>query len=441
MNNCSKCGNPLQPGQTVCPICGTNIAIAPITQPVIDNSQKVEPVSVQQEVIEPVSLNKIEEVTPVVPVVPQVVAQQPVQTNQQVIQPVQPVQPVQSVQQVVQPVQQVVQPVQQVAPVVPVTPVVEPIVEQTPVASQGQVVEQVVEPVLQQNLSQNAETVNSASNVVDAMSIPNLEQIEANLEKQQVVQPTKKGFKLTKPMLVAIVVAVLIIFGAGITIKLNSNKAVTTKPNAIQSPEETKIKINTNGFKFEINNTWYVIESGSNTIVSNDSDTLTSKLFILKNSYDTLSASEIEHYFESSEYYKDINVESVTLSSEKKAVKVNLTYNKDNETLLVEYYYIDCGSSMTCGITTIYDNEQIKTDNEDKVKEIAGTLSYSDDSIKALNRTSKYSYMISAGEKIFNDYYYGITDPYDYYTDNEIDNNDSTNDSQDSTDDNYSEIE
>lgn len=434
MNNCSKCGNPLQPGQTVCPICGTNIAIAPITQPVIDNSQKVEPVSVQQEVIEPVSLNKIEEVTPVVPVVPQVVVQQPVQTNQQVVQPVQPVQTVQSIQPVVQPVQQV-------APVAPVTPVIEPIVEQAPVASPTQVVEQVVEPVLQQNLSQNADAVNSASNVVDAMSIPNLEQIESNLEKQQVVQPIKKGFKLTKPMLVAIVVAVLIIFGAGITIKLNSNKVVTTKPNAIQSPEETKIKINTNGFKFEINNTWYVIESGSNTIVSNDSDTLTSKLFILKNSYDTLSASEIEHYFESSEYYKDINVESVTLSSEKKAVKVNLTYNKDNETSLVEYYYIDCGSSMTCGITTIYDNEQIKTDNEDKVKEIAGTLSYSDDSIKALNRTSKYSYMISAGEKIFNDYYYGITDPYDYYTDNEIDNNDSTNDSQDSADDYYSEIE
>ncbi|MGN1337314.1 MAG: hypothetical protein ACI4WW_02445, partial [Candidatus Coprovivens sp.] len=53
------------------------------------------------------------------------------------------------------------------------------------------------------------------------------------------------------------------------------------------------------------------------------------------------------------------------------------------------------------------------------VKNIVESLSYSDDSIKALNTKTKYAYIISAGEKVFNDYYKGIEDPNAEITENE----------------------
>ena len=52
-NNCTKCGNPLQPGTTICPICGTNninasaapVAPAPVSAPEVPAPAPVTPVT------------------------------------------------------------------------------------------------------------------------------------------------------------------------------------------------------------------------------------------------------------------------------------------------------------------------------------------------------------------------------------------------------------
>lgn len=60
MNNCPKCGNPLAPGVTICPICGTN------TSSTINN-QPVQPAQQVQPKIEPIapSVQNHQAVTPV----------------------------------------------------------------------------------------------------------------------------------------------------------------------------------------------------------------------------------------------------------------------------------------------------------------------------------------------------------------------------------------
>ncbi len=69
-NNCTKCGNPLQPGTTICPICGTNninanaTPAAPAAQPVAPGPGPVPPVP---PVGEPAPVAPVAEPAPVAP--------------------------------------------------------------------------------------------------------------------------------------------------------------------------------------------------------------------------------------------------------------------------------------------------------------------------------------------------------------------------------------
>ena len=55
MNNCPKCGNPLEPGVTTCPICGNNLVNTPETNVVNNNVVAGSP-----EVLAPVTENKVD---------------------------------------------------------------------------------------------------------------------------------------------------------------------------------------------------------------------------------------------------------------------------------------------------------------------------------------------------------------------------------------------
>lgn len=430
MNNCPKCGNPLQPGQTICPICGTNITIAPIAQAPAAPQAPVAPAQPVQP-IQPVQPEV--QAAPVAPTVTPATQPQVVTPVAPVVEPVAPVAP-QAPVAPVQPVQQQVEVTPVVAPVVEEQPAVEKAVEQPivapiepvtpevtiqPVVETAPVVETTPESQVQEQSVETAPAVIPASditNVVDAMSLPNLEQLEATLDKPEETK-AKPKVRITKPMIIGCVAALMIILGSAVMLKLN-NQTAPVNPNAIQNPSVEKTRVVSNGYKFELLNTWYVVENGNDLVINNDSETVNVKLFYLKKSYDTLSANQIEEYFETSSSYSDVNVESITLASEKKAVRVSAEYTNENEeTQLIEYYYINGNENLTFGLTSIYKDEQSKKDNQKAIEELAGSISYSDDSIKALSLLSKNAYAYSAGEKIFNNYYYGIVAPEEYQND------------------------
>jgi hypothetical protein len=68
----------------------------------------------------------------------------------------------------------------------------------------------------------------------------------------------------------------------------------------------------------------------------------------------------------------------------------------------VQIYYINGGSSLTLGATIVYQSQDSKDKHVAYVTELIGTMSYSDDSLKAISTIEMYSEVFGAYKGVFN---------------------------------------
>lgn len=369
MNNCPKCGNPLQVGTASCPICGTNIVkSAPVEQPTTQPAKVAVAPAPAAQPIAPAP-------APVAPA-PTPAQEAPVAPVTQTVQPA-PVAPAQTIAPApaAQPVAQAPAPVAEQAVPQPeaiavdpnsIAPTVKPIEVGTPV------------PSIPASLNPDAP--------VQTVSVDATVKVEKNKKK------TNKNVLIIAGILAIAVIAGVLMMNFGGGNRLNSN----TNTNAGKNSSLITTAVSTNGFKFNLEEGWLITEDGSNVIVTNKDETVAIKLDYTKAGLETISKSTIEGFFSTRTDFTNTNVTETTISA-KDAFLVNTQINQ----AIVQVYYINGGTNLTLGATIVYQSAETKTKYEANVTELIGSLSYSDESLKAISSMQMYSNIFGVYNGVF----------------------------------------
>lgn len=412
MNNCPKCGNPLQVGTSSCPICGTNTSSSVAPEQVTNENGKTTvtvasvatPVggSAQTQAAQPAPAP-----TPVAPAPTQVVEPQ-VPTTQPVVQeaavqkidaePTQPAAPVPT--PAPQPVAQVAEPTPAVQAPVPATPVTEQVqaVTSTP-APAPQAIEPTApttEPVDPNSIAPTIKPIEMATPVpsIPASVNPDV-QVVTTTENVKLEKPKKK---MNKNVLAIVGILAVVVIVAVLMMSMGGKNKLQTNTNT--NPEKNSAlnttAVSSNGFKFNLEEGWVITEDGTNVIVTNKDETVAIKLDYTKSGLDTITQETIEGFFASRTDFTNTTVSKTTISA-KDAYLVNTQINQ----AMVQLYYINGGANLTLGATIVYQSPETKTLYEANVTELIGTLSYSDDTLKAISSMQMYSNIFNAYSGVF----------------------------------------
>lgn len=410
MNNCPKCGNPLQAGTASCPICGTNISNTVQPEQVTTEAGKTT-VTVASVATPPAAPAQTApapapEVAPAAPAAPAPVAPTPVVEVQPATQPVAAPTPAPAAQPVTE--TPAVQPVTQ-------TPVEAPApVSVAPVAPAPEAAPAPVAPADPNAIAPTIKTIESPTPVP---SIPASLATEVTAEPvaTATVKVEKGKKKMNKNILViAGILAVVVI--AGVLMMQMTSKPTLNTNNTNNTGNTSALNltaVSTNGFKFNLEEGWVITEDGYNVIVTNKDETVAIKLDYTKSDLNTIKKETIEGFFNSRTDFTNTSVKETTISA-KDAYLVDTQINQAP----VQLYYINGGTSLTLGATVVYQSAETKKLYESAITELLGSLSYSDDSLKAINSLEMYSNIFNAYNGVF--YYQPTTDNNEYTENNEF---------------------
>ena len=203
----------------------------------------------------------------------------------------------------------------------------------------------------------------------------------------------KKGSKT--PLLILLVVIVVAAIGMFL---MNGNLGGTGggAPAPAPSTEIASSLATSNGFKFNLQEGWMIQEDGSNVIVTNTDATVAIKLESIKSKFSKINQTTIEGYYALNNTLTETKVEETKIGG-KDAYIVN---TKSGE-IPVQMYYINGGSSLTLGAVIVYQSEDSKEKYIASVTELIGTMSYSDDSLKAISTIEMYSTIFGTYKGVF----------------------------------------
>lgn len=380
MNNCPKCGNPLQIGTTLCPICGTNTspAVASVPTPAVSPTKSETPAVAQQTQVPTAVKTETPQNLETQNLQPAV---QP-QNNIQTAQPVTQVQPTQTVAQV-QPVQSTQQ-AAQVQPVQTAQPKVSENVQSTQNVQTNNA--NIAVPEIKVEESAIAPTVAPIAPSSPVPSIPASLTASAPLEAPKVEEAKKKPKKKVNATVLIIAGIVLIVGIAALFLTSTGKPTLNQNNTGGGDTGLANTAISSNGYKLNIEDGWIVNEDGTNVIITNSNDTVAIKLNHTNVGLSNISKDTIESYLQNRTDLSETSISETTLSA-KDVYLVNTSLNSAP----IQIYYISGGTNLTIGVTVVYQTEESKTKYEASVTEMIGTLSYSDDSIKAISTMEMYS--------------------------------------------------
>ena len=157
------------------------------------------------------------------------------------------------------------------------------------------------------------------------------------------------------------------------------------------------IAVSSNGYKFSLPKTWFLAEDSKNVVITNEDSTVSIKLDHSENSISNINETVIKKVIDSHEEYTDSNITEIKISA-KDAYLVNTTVNN----MPVQIYFINGGSNLLIGVTIVYQSNDSKTKYEADVTEMIGTLSYADESVKALDTINMYSQIFNIYNSVIN---------------------------------------
>ena len=370
MNNCQKCGNPLQPGQTMCPICGTSI----------NETEKQE--------------------TPVLNTNPLNIQQSPVVTAGETLTEVSPQPIAPSLQQ----------PNNQIGeyPSRPTEGVIAPSImtENTNTPIQGGL-------SIQNPLDTLAPTVNVVPestpipSIAAGTPIPNIpaQTTVSNTMMQPVEQKRKKGkFSKNQKVIVvgALVIMLIVIVGAMMSSKSmvktpnntnntpNQSGSDTTKDNPQEKTEIALKEAVTNGYKLKYEEGWVIEEDSYNVLMKKSDESIVIKLEHFSYNLADFDQTVIESYLAQREGITNSTVEKTTIGGKEAYLMTYNVITQTNTSYPVESYFINGGTNLIIGATIIYQSEMIKQANSNSIFSLMENVSYEDESVKALDSINMY---------------------------------------------------
>lgn len=381
MNNCPKCGNPLQPGTVSCPICGTNInqAIGGVVTPNITPTQPVMPgvpvsPTINQPISQPMSQPQMSQIsqpnvaqginTPMTP-----------QTPQQPSIVTQPVQAPASTSQAFPTPATTLNNLNQ-----PATP--------TPVASETKPTQQ---PVLQpQTTSQPAQASKPAE--------PAKPEPPKKVDKPKKEKTPKEKKPIDKKILIIggavtavliIIVVIVLVLNKGNNKDLSNNdNGTNNQVNAIRTSQVTN-----GGYSYELPNGWQSREINSQYYIYDNDENVLIGLESINSNIDLLSANSIKNDLADQDM-KDLQVSDKTYSDNRKGFYVTAKLNDYN----VEYNFIENDGNIIY-IGVVYSSESAKNSLSQTVQNIIYNLKYVE-TINAIDSISMYHDAITSGRNI-----------------------------------------
>lgn len=396
MNNCVKCGNPLQPGVTSCPICGTvaQPSNENLTDPVGTGTLE-QPASAPTETIEtaqpaPASVPEpaptaVAEPAPAPTPTPEVA---PAPAAVQTPAPAPEVAPAPAVQT---PAPAPAPEAVMAAPAPdangfasPATPMPEdpaPAPELAPAAPQpAQAVDFSAAQPPQTFQANGAPSVGDINPMNPEASF---NQMAAQAAPQQVTieNVTKKEKGSILPTILVAIVAVLA--GAAGGYFLNP---MLNKPVVVPQVEASSVAARSNGFSFDIEKDWIYNQYGDKVIVNNADESLTLRIGKSSGDFNDISLTNIENSLNNKQGYTDIKVEKTKIE------EVDVIFvDCKNEELFIQYYYLANDESTVITVVVVYETETAKTAAEENVKNLVKTLKYTDEAVKAIGAVNMYA--------------------------------------------------
>ena len=138
-------------------------------------------------------------------------------------------------------------------------------------------------------------------------------------------------------------------------------------------------------------------EDGQNVVVTNINGTVAIKLDHNSTSLESITKETIEGYFQNRTEFSNTKVSETTISA-KKAYLVDTNINSAP----VQVYFISGTSSLTIGATVVYQSEESKTKYEAEITKMIGTLTYSDESLKAMDTLEMYANIFNVYNGVMN---------------------------------------
>lgn len=269
--------------------------------------------------------------------------------------------------------------------------------EETQTIDNKEVIEKLDSDVTIQEITPTIEVVRPTSVIPNTIASSNSVTVNTNEETNNKVK--KKKLKLKKSGLIIIIVLVLILGGSSVLLLTKGNNSKKDKEpisNVQETPKEKEEvqQINTisNGYSFQMLEDWNVIEDGADVIITNASDSLVIKLENLNYSINTLDADSLKETVAGEENYTNVTASKTTINNRECVI-----INAQMSNYFIQYYYLATKDDTIIGATVIYQSDNIKNENEANVQKLLGSLSFSDESLKAIDTTNMY-------DDVFNKY-------------------------------------
>jgi len=334
MNNCPKCGNPMQEGVTICPICGTNT---------LENNEAAPAAAPVPPAPAPAPAPVEAAPAPAAPAPASVEASAPVEPASVVETSAAPAAPAETPGAI--------------------APTVERIEGPTPVPG---IPSSVVQPT-----------------------------VVLNEEKPLVANPKLEGKKPSKKTPIIVAAILIVVLGIAGFMFLNPGKSTKKPINNVPGEEVAMRDMASNGYYLRVAEDWDITEDGNNVIVSNKEGTVVLKLDHSTANLENINAQGIENVLKSDSTYQDVEVSEIDMSG-RNTFLVTANINA----LPVQVFFINGGKSLTLGATVVYQSQDSKTKYESTVTEMIGSLSYSADSVRAIETMSEYSKMFGVFNKV-----------------------------------------
>lgn len=377
MTNCEKCGNPLQPGSTSCPICGTTAKPA-------DAAPAMTPAA-------PIEQFEALDETPMVSPAPAPVAPAPVAPVPQTIEPgpmvapaapapapVQPAAPEMTAPTFVAPTPaQPAAPVAAPTPAQPMSPTPEPIQPAQPFGADQGFGGMPAAPM------QPASPIQPAAIPAPAAPAPVVEQKKEE-KKAESSRPAKKGNNGTLVVLVGIVALAL---GLGIGYLLSPSLKASPAPAPVVEVADTETQ-RVSGFNFDMKTDWSYNDYYDKVIINDPESLVTIRLALYSGVFTNINTTNIELSLSTKQGYSDVKVEKTTIGE-----RDVVTVNASNGDLRIQYYYIAHNTEKMILITTVYETEEAKKTHEENVKKLVESTTYTDEvqnAIQVIDSNSQY---------------------------------------------------
>lgn len=357
MNNCEKCGNPLQPGLTTCPICGT-------TAKSLDAAVTAQPMTNESiEALDEPPIASAPLIDPNVPVTPPQVDM--VEPNAVPITPAQPMDIV-----------------------APATPV--PLPEGTPSFESPTQSASTAQPAMFTDTGFTGMDINAATPAANvtldvpataAPQTPSTPVQPSASEKKEAAPKTEKKSNNTILIVIVALAALGLGVGAGFLLSSSMTKPVQTPTTVAESNETSE-----GGYTFKIEDGWTPTTINGKLVITNKDDDVTLRFTTNSGQFSSINASNIEVSLSTKEGYTEVTTEKTTLGEKDVVIA-----NAKNGDIYIQYYYTAHDVSNIIYATAIYETQEAKNNNEEKVKTIIESIKYTEEIQNAIQAITPHS--------------------------------------------------